>query len=179
MNLPIKIISLAAVLVSAVVAKADTLDFTLSGGGNTLTFSLPSNPTPDSSVNGTSFTLDNILVSNGTLSFSTDLKFSNLSSDGGLDFAIPAPPPLPGADLDLTGPQIYSGSETSPMFSATTTPFTLEEANGAGSFTLDITDASVPEPASIGLLATGLLALAEAARRKRTAASPKRAISRV
>jgi hypothetical protein len=166
MTLPIKVVSLVAILAAALTAKADTLDFTLTGGGSTFTFSLPSNPSPGSSINGTSFTLDNILVTEGLFTFSTDLKFSNLTAGGGLDFSIPAAPPAPGTDLDLVGPQLYSGPEASPIFSATSTPFILSTPKGSDDFTLAIVDTSVPEPASIGLLATGLLALAGTARRK-------------
>jgi hypothetical protein len=166
MILPIKILSLTAILAASLTVKADTLDFTLTGGGNTFTFSLPSNPSPDSSVGGTSFTLDNIMVSDGLISFSTDIKFSNLTAGGGLDFSIPSPPPLPDTDLDLVGAQLYSGLEASPMFSATTTPFTLQVPKSTENYTLAIVDASVPEPASIGLLATGLLALAGTSRCK-------------
>ena len=167
MNLPTKALSFALFLAAGLAAKADTLEFTLTGGGNTFTFSLPSNPTPDSSTNGTSFTLDNIMVTEGIISFSTDIKFSNLTAGGGLDFSIPSPPPIPGIDLDLLGPQLYSGLESSPMFSATATPFMLsmpKEDND--DFTLTIANLPVPEPASIGLLATGLLAIAGRVRRK-------------
>lgn len=163
MILPIKVLSLAAVLAACLTAEADTLAFTLTGEGNTFTFSLPSNPSPDSSTNGTSFTLDNILVTEGLITFSTDLKFSNLTAGGGLDFSIPSPPPIPGTDLDLVGPQLYSGLETSPMFTATTTPFMLGVPKGdSNDFTLAIADLSVPEPSSIWLLGIGLLALAGA-----------------
>lgn len=170
MTLPSKVLSLVAILAATLIVKADTLDFTLTGGGNTFTFSLPSNPPPDSSTSGTSFTLDNILMTEGLISFSTDLTFSNLAKGGGLGFSVPAAPPLPGIDLNLSGPQIYSGLEASPMFSATPTPFLLETPKGADDYTLAIADASVPEPASIGLLATGMLALAGTVRRKRLAA---------
>ncbi|MGD0446309.1 MAG: PEP-CTERM sorting domain-containing protein [Edaphobacter sp.] len=166
MALPLKVLSLAAILATTVMTKADTLDFTLTGGGNTFTFSLPSNPTPDSSTIGTSFTLDNIMVTEGLIGFSTDITFSNLSSGGGLDFPIPAAPPLPGTEIDLVGPQLYSGTEASPIFSATSTPFILSEPKGIDEFTLAIVDTSVPEPASFGLLATGLLAAAGMARRR-------------
>jgi PEP-CTERM motif len=166
MALPFKVLSLAAILATTLTTKADTLDFTLTGGGNTFTFSLPSNPTPDSSTNGTSFTLDNIMVTEGLISFSTDIKFSNLTTGGGLDFSIPAAPPLPGTDLDLVGPQLYGGTEASPVFGPTSTPFMLDEPKGTDDFTLAIADASIPEPASIGLLATGLLAAAGMARRR-------------
>ena len=163
MILPIKVLSLAAVLAASLSAKADTLEFTLTGEGNTFTFSLPSNPSPDSSTNGTTFTLDNIMVTEGLISFSTDLKFSNLTADGGLDFSIPSPPPLPAIDLDLVGPQLYSGLEASPMFSATTTPFVLNKPKqDSNDFTLAIADVSGPESPSIWLLGTGLLALAGA-----------------
>jgi hypothetical protein len=167
MNLPIKALSFAAFLAASLTAKADTLEFTLTGGGNTLTLSLPSNPTPDSSTNGTSFTLDNIMVTEGIISFSTDLKFSNLTAGGGLDFSIPSPPPVPGTDLDLLGPQLYSGLESSPMFSATATPFLLSRPKeDSDDFTLTIANLSVPEPRSIELFATGLLAIAGTVRRK-------------
>ena len=63
MNLPVKLLSLA-ILSTPFVAKADTLDFTLTGGGNTFTFSLPSNPVPRQ-FNGVSFTLNSILVTEG------------------------------------------------------------------------------------------------------------------
>jgi hypothetical protein len=163
MNLPIKTLSLAAFLAASLTAKADTLEFTLTGEGNTFTFSLPSNPTPDSSTNGTSFTLDNIIVTEGLIGFTTDIKFSSLTAGGGLDFSIPSPPPIPGTNLDLVGPQLYSGLEASPMFTATTTPFVLNRPKqDSNDFTLAIADISSPEPSSIWLLGLGMLALAGA-----------------
>lgn len=169
MKLPIKFFSLAAILAATLTAKADTLNFTLNGGGNTFTFTLPSNPTPDSSINGTSFTLDNVMITEGLIGFSTDLTFSNSAQGGGLSFSIPAAPPLPITTIDLMGPQLYSGFEDSPIFSATSTPFNLSQPKG-DDFTLAIDDkSSVPEPASIGLLATGLLAITGKARRKQLA----------
>jgi hypothetical protein len=173
MRLSIKILSLATIIAAAVAAKADTLDFTLIGGGDTYTFTLPSNPSPDSSVMGTSFTLSNIMVTEdgGTpmgITFSSDLTFSELAHSGGLEFPLPSSPLPTPVNLDLTGPQLYTGSENSPMFSPTSTPFTLQGANNSGTFTLDITTAQspIPEPSSIALLTTGLLALAGTARRK-------------
>lgn len=169
MTLPTKVLSLAVILAATLTVKADTLNFTLTGGGNTFTFSLPSNPSPDSSINGASFTLQNIIVTEGLIGFSTDLTFSNLAKSGGLNFLIPSSPPLPGIGLDLVGSQIYSGLEASPIFSTTTTPLILGTPKGGDQYTLDITDPSVPEPATIGLLATGMLALVGAARSKRLA----------
>jgi hypothetical protein len=170
MALPGKVLLLAVILVATAAVKADTLDFTLTGGGSTSTFSLPSNPSPNSSINGTSFTLQNIMVTQGLIGFTTDLTFSNLAHGGGLSFLIPSPPPIPGTGIDLVGPQIYSGLESSPMFAATTVPFILGTPKGGNDYTLAISDASVPEPESIGLLATGMLALVGAAVRKRPAA---------
>jgi hypothetical protein len=169
MTLPSKILLLSVILVANSAVKADTLDFTLTGAGNTFTFSLPANPSPDSSTNGTSFTLNNIIVTEGLIGFTTNLTFSNMSQGGGLNFLIPASPPIPGTGLDLIGPQIYSGLEASPMFGPTTTTLVLGTPKGDDEYTLGITDPSVPEPASVGLLATGLFALAGTVRRKRFA----------
>ena len=171
MNLPIKILSLAAILATTFTAKADTLDFTLIGGGNTFTFSLPSNPSPDSDTLGTQFVLSSILITEdpgtpGSIAFSTDLTFSNSSVGGGVAFPLPSIPPI-SVDLNLSGPQLYTGTEDAPMFSPTTTPLVLDEAKSGDSFTLDITDASpVPEPSSIAMFGSGLLALAGVARMK-------------
>jgi PEP-CTERM motif-containing protein len=168
MRLPIKLLSLAIILTAAWSAKADTLVFTLSGGGDTFTFSLPSNPSPDSGIPGTSFTLMNILITQDSMiDFTADITFSNGGHGGGLEFPLPSSPFPPPINLDLTGPQLYTGSEISPSFSPTVTPFTLSEPNSSDTFTLDITDAStVPEPSTVAMLATGLLALAGTARRK-------------
>src|SRR5277367_551740 len=104
MRLPIKLLSLA-ILATAFAAKADTLDFTITGDGNTFTFSLPSNPTPDSFSSGVSFTLANILITEGLTSFSSDITFYNIndpSHDGGLLFLLPSlPPPTPPESVDL------------------------------------------------------------------------------
>jgi hypothetical protein len=160
MRLPTKLLCLAVILIASWSAKADTLDFTLSGDGDTFTFSLPSNPSPDSSISGTSFTLMNIpITQDSMIDFTADITFSNGSHGGGLEFPLPSPTPLP-INLDLTGPQLYTGSETSPIFSPTVTPFTLSVPKGDDIFTLDITDASaIPEPSTVAMLATGLLAL--------------------
>jgi hypothetical protein len=167
MHLPIKLLSFAAILFTAVAVKADTLNFTLSGGGDTFTFTLPSNPTPDTVVAGSSFTLLNTLINDegAGFSFSSDLTFTSLSQGGGLMFDLPGPPAT--SAIDLTGPQIYTGSESSPIFSATSTPFVLSTPKGGGDFTLSIDAAStVPEPSCIVFVTTGLIALAAGARRK-------------
>jgi hypothetical protein len=169
MRLSIKILSLVAAIASTLTVKADTLDFTLTGGSDIYTFSLPSDPSPDSTVIGTSFTLSGVLITQdpGTptgIAFSTDVTFSETGHGGGLQFPLPSPPPL-SLDLDLTGPQLYTGSEISPMFSPTSTPFTLEDGN-SDTFTLDIAAETIPEPSSIALLATGLLTLSGTTRRR-------------
>jgi PEP-CTERM motif len=172
MHLPFKVLSLAALLAIPLASKADTLDFTLTGGGNTFTFSLPSNPTPDSTNPGVSFTLDDIMVALNpgsplSIDFTADLTFSNLGSGGGISFPIPSPPPT-NVDLDLVGAQLFTGTLNSPIFAPTTTPFLLSEPKGTDTFSLDIAS-EIPEPSTIAFLGTGLVALAGAARRKLTA----------
>ncbi len=169
MRLPAKFLSLAVILITAVYAKADTLNFTLTGDGSTFTFSLPSNPSPDSDTLGTSFTLLNILITdtNGgpSTSFSSAITFASLGHGGGLMFTVPTPPPP--TNFDLTGLQLYTGMESSPTFGPTTTPFVLSTPKGDGDFTLRIDgDApTVPEPSSIVLLTTGLVAITGVRRR--------------
>ena len=170
MNLPIKLLSFA-ILATPFVAKADTLDFTLSGGGDTFTFSLPSNPVPGSSSNGVSFTLSNILISEGAASFTSDITFFNINDaahPGGLMFSLPIAPPVPPTNIDLTGDQTYEPTslESAPVFAPGQFNLTDGSPKGDDDFTLDIAS-EVPEPSSITLLASGFLALAATVRRKR------------
>jgi len=169
MNLPIKLLSFA-ILATPFVAKADTLDFTLSGGGDTYTFSLASNPVPGSFSNGVSFTLPSILITEGATSFTSDITFFNINDAahaGGLMFSLPTAPPIPPTSLDLTGEQTYepTSSESAPIFAPGQFSLTDGSPKGDDDFTLRI-DPEVPEPSSITLLATGILALAATVRRK-------------
>jgi len=135
---------LAVAALIAPLAKADTLDFTLTQGNNTYTFSLPSSPTPDSVVNGQDFVIANqIIIINNLFGETSDITFRNSSDTGGLDFL----------DAALPGPQLYTGTEAAPTFR--TGQFSLSD-----SFNLTITpESTVPEPPTISLLALGILAL--------------------
>jgi hypothetical protein len=169
MNLPIKLLSFA-ILATPFVAKADTLDFTLTGGGDTFTFSLPSNPVPASSSNGVSFTLSSILITEGAASFTSDITFFNINDaahSGGLMFSLPIAPPVPPTNIDLTGDQTYEPTslESAPVFAPGQFNLTDGSPKGDDDFTLKI-DSEVPEPSSITLLASGILALAATVRRK-------------
>jgi hypothetical protein len=165
MRLSCKALVFIALLLTSFAAKADTLNFTLSSSPDTFTFSLPSDPIPDSSSSGASFTLDGVMITEGLISFTTDLSFYNESDSshpGGLQFDLPAPPIGPTGSIDLTGPQVYTGSESSPLFS--TESLTLTDATGAA-YTLDIAS-TVPEPSTLALFTTGMIALVGIARRK-------------
>ncbi|MEI9977399.1 MAG: PEP-CTERM sorting domain-containing protein [Edaphobacter sp.] len=169
MNLPVKLLSFA-ILATPFVAKADTLDFTLTGGGNTFTFSLPSNPVPGSFSNGVSFTLPSILITEGATSFNSDITFFNLTDathNGGLLFSLPTAPPAPPVNIDLTGEQSYETTslEGAPVFAPGEFDLIAGSPKGDDAFTLSI-DSEVPEPSSITLLASGVLALAATVRRK-------------
>ena len=115
----------AAVLVAiaastSLFAKADTLDFTITGHGTDITFSLPSNPTLSGSLAGQDFQLNNVTLDvNGTDVVGDDLEFFTTSQGGGL------------ADVDgllgeewvllnqfgLYGAQLFSGGVSDPTFS--------------------------------------------------------------
>jgi len=158
----------AAVLVAiaastSLIAKADTLDFTITGHGTDITFSLPSNPTLSGSLAGQDFQLNNVTLDvNGTDVVGDDLEFFTTSQGGGL------------ADVDgllgeewvllnqfgLYGAQLFSGGVSDPTF--LTGDFTLESHLTDWDYSLEITDVSptvTPEPTSLLLLGTGLLAL--------------------
>jgi hypothetical protein len=101
---------LALAVVAAPIAKADTLDFTITGQGSTYAFSLESSPTPDLDVAGVYFRLDNVLVNvDNMFGQTSDVNFFNSFAAGGLSL-------LDLGNLALSGPQLYTGAEASPIF---------------------------------------------------------------
>jgi hypothetical protein len=159
-----KILSCLTAMLFAVTASAyaDTLNFTLSGEGTTFSFSLPSNPVPDVFQAGDSFLIAQVPVTvDDQFGAISDVQFSNVSQEGGL--VILSVSPLPSTSV--IGPQIYSGPESSPQFSAGT--FNLESISDNAPYTLVITNESpVPEPSTWILLGSGALGAAGVIRRR-------------
>ena len=153
---------LAFALLIAPLTKADTLSFDLSGTGSTYTFFLDSTPLVASSTAGFSFTLAGIPITiDDSFGVTSGITFFNGARGGGLSLLN-----IPGGALDLTGLQLYSGSEGSPSF-APGGPFPLTDSN-KDPFTLTISDvAPTPEPGTLILVATGAIATLGSIRRRK------------
>jgi hypothetical protein len=142
-------LALALAVVAAPLAKADTLDFTITGQGSSYTFSLDSRPTPDVEVAGVFFRLDNVLVNvDNMFGQTSSINFFNSFASGGVSL-------VDLGNLALSGPQLYTGTEAAPTF--LTGQFSL--MSGVDPYTLTITPESspVPEPSTLLLLGTGAL----------------------
>jgi len=142
------LVALAAVLVlSASSAKADTLSYTLTGFGADGTWSLSTTATP--SLNSGNYTFAASVFNNGDY-IANGVDFDSSSHGGGLDVD----------GFDFTGPQLFTLNSGKATLS--TGVFTLYFDYMP--YTLTVTDTSkgsspVPEPASLALLASGLVAL--------------------
>jgi PEP-CTERM motif len=121
-------------------ARADLLAFNWANGTDWASWTQDSNPTPFSSSAGTSTTISvtDGMSDLGAISLVTFFATGGFSSD------------VLGIS-DLTGGQIYTGSEASPSFAIGT------YAGG---------DLQVPEPLSTAVLGSGLVGLFLARRRK-------------
>ena len=154
------------------------------GGSFSYSFTLASDPTVsdvslgnyfDPAISDFVYTLNGVTSSPAigsitVFSFNSaglfDICFTTACSDGSVS----------GLGLQFTGPQIYSGSESSPSIltgTFTPTPLDASFAVGNDSYFLaadsPITIAATPEPSSITLLAGGLLASSALLRRRQGA----------
>jgi hypothetical protein len=142
-------------LLSAGVARADTLQFVLSGQAGSGTFSLQRNPTVASFASGNNFT---VAVHNGSLNLMGYtypappfvLEFSNTSAGGGFGLVVPYL-----GYLQLKGAQMFTGLDSAPIFSTGTYFFNA----GFGLLTMNVTSTYVPEPSALLLLGIGLVGL--------------------
>ena len=142
----------AALLLPARSANANSLNFVVSGLAGTANFSLQSAPSVASFTAGQGFSVN---VNNGSANLfgysyllpPFTLQFSNLSSGGGFGLVVPS-----FGYLQLTGPQMFTGPDSSPILS--TGIFHL-----AYQTTVTVTSVSVAEPATIFLLGLGLIGL--------------------
>ncbi len=160
----------AFALFSATQAQADTIDnFTYQEGGNTFTWQLPSSPTisADNYLPGLAFAITDVTYSENDIPQNpASLTFLSLPVGGGFFLFDTFQGVL------SFGSQIYSGTEDAPTFLTGTFSlpdyFSSTDGNGIPA-TLTITP--VPEPSSLMLLGTGMLALLGLALKKRSPSS--------
>jgi hypothetical protein len=172
---PVFVIVLGFGILFAPRAKADTLDFTITGAGSTYTFSLPSSPTPDVVTVTSGFGLNNQPIIFDSLSLNSNIFFPLGTSilGGGLDLFIFVGGRFPVDSVILQGPQLFTGSEATPTF--LTGQFTLMSPIDKNTYSLKIDSepSPVPEPGSLVLLATGAVATYRSIPRRRTSISPQ------
>jgi hypothetical protein len=154
----VAVLAFATVLVPACAANAAAYVFTVTGP-NTASFTLNSSPTPDATGTGF-FTVQNVPGTyNGTgVTFGQLTFFASGVASGGF-FAS-------GTALNLEGPQLFTGTVTSPTFSLGT--FTLDDGNLTHpTYTLSITNGPVPEPATWAMMLLGFAGVGVVLRRRK------------
>lgn len=147
-------VAIAVMLFSAGVANATVYQFEITGD-YTASWELDSAAIPDISGAGEGFIVWDVAGSfPGSIFDIADLTFYHADLGGGMEIL-----DFYGDTLLLItdGPQLYTGTESSPFFTLGT--FSLSEFMGTGAYTLTVTQADgagVPEPATGVLLLGGL-----------------------
>jgi hypothetical protein len=182
--------ALASVLVLPLAAHADTVDdFVLTGGGHTLSYSLPSTTTFPDDPSVEFFTASASTTIDGVPGYAVTGQYDAIPSDIGT-LQLEVPESIFGYPAILfQGPQLVStvfvpptDPFSPPNLIATFIPGTYEltgagqspgslETGPSAPYTLTITPqtatAMTPEPSSLALMATGLLGFAFAATKRR------------
>jgi hypothetical protein len=136
-------------------AAAHTYQFTITGDYSAA-WQVSSALAPNDIFVGESFTVWSVAGAfPGASTPVTDLTFFNAGHGGGMSiFDFNAGVSLLSSD----GPQLFSGTESSPTFLLGT--FTLTEYRGAGHYSLAVTQVGeVPEPGSMALVLCGLMSV--------------------
>lgn len=162
-------------LLLSTTAHADDLFSLSDNAGDTLTFSLPSSPTPTDSNSGT-FVVDNI-----------NYILNGVSGTGGFSFTVGGGWAIGGPNFSLTdvsggnyfgrfqvdnnADSFFTGDPGTPTFltgtfTGTARYLPLDPGSGTN-YTLTITPSAVPEPSSLLLFSTGFASLAGIGRRVR------------
>ena len=154
---------LAIAASTTVAAKADS--FTLTGEGNTFTFSIDANPVVNPISFG--FVIHNVTVTeNGVSTLNSTLTFYDGAYGGGLEIQPNA------STLVFDSDQLYTGSNDDPTFILGKYKLTDDIDGAKYKLTIAADDPSdpsaspVPEPTSLALLATGAFVGAAILRRR-------------
>jgi hypothetical protein len=153
--------SLLAFLAAATPAFADTIDdFTVTYDSTILTFSLPSSPKVDGTINSNIFFIDNVpLLLNGRALTAMSVDFFLARSGGGLEVE---PLYIPS----LVAAQLFTGSIDAPTFTTGTFATSPTYFGPPAIITISEATSSVPESGSIALFGTGVLCLIGEIRRR-------------
>lgn len=157
-----KLAALSTLALAAGAANAELYNFTITGD-YTASWQMDSMPTPEVSAPGEGFIVIDVPGSfAGAVSPIVDLIFYSAAAGGGMgieDYWEGL------ALLTADGPQLFSGTETNPVFNVGS--YALTEYMGSGNYTLTISPVSaVPEPAALAMMLAGLGLVGAAARRK-------------